>query len=61
MIGLGEFYTVLDDLCSLTVEDGAVLGYGDLVYCFGFRDCHLYCSYESPSASSEADKLSGDI
>jgi hypothetical protein len=41
VIGLGQFYTVFYNLCSLTVEDDAVLGNGDLIYYCGFSDCHL--------------------
>jgi hypothetical protein len=45
VIGLGEFYTVLNNLCGFPIQDDAVLGNSDLIYYCGFSDCHLYCSF----------------
>jgi hypothetical protein len=62
VIGLGDFYTVLDDLSCFPIQDDAVLCYGDLIYYCGFSDCSfVLLLFKSPSASSEADKLSDNV
>jgi hypothetical protein len=56
VIGLGEFYTVLDDLSCFPIQDDAVFSYGDLIYYCGFSDCHLYYSFlKVRLLQSEAD------
>ena len=55
MIGLGEFYTVLNNFGGFPIQDDSVFSYCDLVYDYLFSDCHFNFLYKSPSASSEAD------
>ena len=38
MVGLAQFFAILHDACSFTVEDDAVLSDGDLVDGGGFGE-----------------------